>query len=143
MSAAPGSFSVTLTGASTNDEVTGTSGNTTVNAAASTGPLQITTNPLGNSGTLVATLGSGADSVIGGSGNSFITAGSGHDVFGFVSGHAGGSETISGFNAGDNLAFKGYAAAPTEQYDGSSRTDVMTLSDGTKITFLNVDGKIF
>jgi Ca2+-binding RTX toxin-like protein len=138
-----GSFSVTLTGASTDDEVTGTSGNTTVDASASTGPLQITTNPLGNSGTLVATLGTGADTVIGGSGSSVITAGSGHDVFGFVNGYSGGSETISGFNALDNLAFKGYTAPPTEQYDGSSKTDIMTLSDGTKITFLNVDGKIF
>jgi hypothetical protein len=48
-----GSVSVTLTGASTNDEVTGGAGNTPVDAAATTGPLQMTPNPLANSGTLL------------------------------------------------------------------------------------------
>jgi Ca2+-binding RTX toxin-like protein len=140
------SMAVTLTGGSTGDNVTGGSGNTTVDASATTGPLQITTNPLDNSGTLNATLGSGADSVIAGSGDAYITAGSGADVFGFVSGHGGGSVTISGFNAKDNLAF-GDLTIKSEQFTPTTGTtgpgtDVMLLSDGTTVTFLDVDGKI-
>ncbi|MBW4024962.1 MAG: hypothetical protein HIU92_17835 [Proteobacteria bacterium] len=105
----------------------------------------ISTNPLGNSGTMIAILGSGADSVIGGSGASSILGGSGNDVFAFINGHAGGSEVIVGFTASDNLAFGGYS------YSGSNLPgeavgpigDVITLSDGTTITLAGINHKIF
>jgi hypothetical protein len=135
-------FSVT---GSNNLVVAGQSGTTGVDLSQSTGPETLTTNPLGNSGTLIATLGSGADSVIGGSGASTITAGSGSDVFGFVNGHAGGSEVIIGFNSNDTLAFGGYGYsltnAPSENVSGGS--DVITLTDGTTITLVGVDHKLF
>ena len=125
--------------------VAGSAGVTGINEQASTGPETIATNPLGNSGTLVAILGSGADTVIGGSGASTITGGSGNDVFAFIKGHAGGSEVIIGFNASDNLAFAGYGYTatnlPTEAV--GSIGDVITLNDGTTITLAGVDHKIF
>lgn len=123
----------------------GQSGTTGVDLSQSAGGNTITTNPLGNSGTLIATLSNGADSVIGGGGASTITAGSGNDVFGFVNGHAGGSEVIIGFSSNDTLAFGGYGYsltnAPTETV--TSGSDVITLSDGTTITLVGVDHKLF
>ncbi|MCB8875728.1 hypothetical protein [Acidisoma silvae] len=134
----------TVTGANSL-AVAGPSGITGIDASTATAPITIATNPNGNSGTLVAKLGSGADSVIGGSGASTVTAGSGKDVFGFVNGHAGGTEVIIGFNSSDNLAFGGYGYSannlPTETV--TSAGDVMTLTDGTQILFAGVDHKIF
>ncbi len=125
--------------------VAGPSGVTGINESASTGPELIATNPLGNSGTMVASLGSGADSVIGGGGASTITAGTGNDVFAFIKGHAGGSEVIIGYNASDNLAFAGYGYTatdlPTEAVGAVG--DVITLNDGTTITLAGIDHKIF
>jgi len=125
--------------------VAGSAGITGIDASKSTGPETIVTNPLGNFGTLVAILGSGADSVIGGGGASTITAGSGHDAFLFVKGHAGGSEVIIGFTASDNFGFAGYGYTagnlPAEHV--GSIGDVITLSDGTTITLAGVFHKIF
>jgi Ca2+-binding RTX toxin-like protein len=125
--------------------VAGPSAVTGINESASTGPETIATNPLGNSGTLVATLGAGADSVIGGGGASTVTAGTGSDVFAFIKGHAGGSEVIIGYNASDNIAFAGYGYTATNLPSEAvgSVGDVITLSDGTTITLAGVDHKIF
>jgi hypothetical protein len=125
--------------------VAGAGGVTGINESASTGPETITTNPLGNSGTLVATLGAGADSVIGGGGASTITAGSGSDIFAFIKGHAGGSEVIIGYSAGDNLAFAGYGYTATDLPSEAvgALGDVITLNDGTTITLAGIDHKIF
>jgi hypothetical protein len=125
--------------------VAGQAGVTGIDMSQSTGPETIATNPLGNSGTLVAILGAGADSVIGGSGASTITAGTGHDSFLFVMGHAGGSEVIIGFNASDNLGFAGYGYSATNlpmEHVGSMG-DVITLTDGTTITLAGFNHKIF
>ena len=125
--------------------VAGPAGITGINEQGSTDPETIATNPLGNSGTLVAILGSGADTVLGGSGASTITAGTGSDVFAFIKGHAGGSEVIIGFNESDNLAFAGYGYTATnlpEEAVGSAG-DVITLSDGTTITLAGFDHKLF
>jgi serralysin len=125
--------------------VAGSAGITGINEKGSTGAETIATNPLGNTGKLVAILGSGADSVLGGSGASTITGGSGNDVFAFIKGHASGSEVIIDFTAKDNLAFAGYgytgASLPTEAV--GSLGDVITLSDGTTITLAGFDHKIF
>ena len=137
---------INLTGASTGDHIIGGTGSppnpavTIVNATTTTGNFEIDTNPNGG-GTLVALLGGGADTVIGGGGSSIITAGSGPDVFGFVNGHAGGSEYILGFNAQDNMLFSGYTTPLTEQVTGGS--DTITLGDGTTIVLLGIDHKVF
>jgi hypothetical protein len=139
-----GTSIVNVTGANSL-AVAGSAGVTGINESASSGAETIATNPLGNTGSMVAILGSGADSVLGGSGASTITGGSGHDVFAFIKGHAGGSEVIIGFTASDNLAFAGYgytgANLPTEAV--GSRGDVITLSDGTTITLAGFNHKIF
>ena len=125
--------------------VAGSAGITGINESGSTGAETIATSPLGNSGTMVAILGSGADSVLGGSGASTITGGSGSDVFAFIKGHAGGSEVIIGFTASDNLAFAGYgytgASLPVETVGAFG--DVITLTDGTTITLAGYTHKIF
>ena len=140
-----GGTTMVLKGASTGDLVVGGTGVTMVNAASSTGALTLATNPLGKAGTLVATLGSGADTVIGGGGTAVIQAGSGADVFGFVKGAAGGAETILGLTGSDVLAFGGYGYSagdlPAEAV--GSLGDVITLSDGTKITLSGLFHKIF
>ncbi|MBW4022518.1 MAG: hypothetical protein HIU92_05155 [Proteobacteria bacterium] len=120
-------------------------GITGLDLSGSTGAESVSTNPLGNSGTLVAFLGSGADTVMGGSGASTILGGSGHDVFAFISGHSGGSEVIVNFTARDSVAFSGYTAAPTEtvkSFDGVA-SDVIKLSDNTTITLVAIDHKLF
>jgi Ca2+-binding RTX toxin-like protein len=135
---------VSVSGANTL-AVAGSSGITGINESGTSAAETIATNPLGNTGTLVATLGSGADSVLGGSGASTITGGSGNDVFAFIKGHAGGSEVIIGFTSSDNLAFAGYgytgSSLPAEAV--GSLGDVITLSDGTTITLAGYNHKIF
>jgi Ca2+-binding RTX toxin-like protein len=125
--------------------VAGPSAVTGIDESASTGPELITTNPLGNSGTLVAKLGAGADSVVGGGGASTITAGTGNDVFAFIKGHAGGSEVIIGYNASDNIAFAGYGYTATDLPSEAVGPvgDVITLNDGTTITLAGIDHTIF
>ena len=140
---------MTVSGAGS-DAVAGPGPGTTNVTLTDTGGAQVATNPLGNSGTLVATLSAtGADTAVGGSGASTITGGGGDDVFGFVNGHAGGSEVIIGYTTADNFAFLGYgyslAAPPTESYDttGATGSDVITLTDGTTITLVGIDHKVF
>jgi hypothetical protein len=121
-------------------------GVTNITLDETSGGSTIATNPLGNSGTLVATLSSsGADTVLGGGGASTITGGGGNDVFAFVNGHAGGTEFISNFTTSDNFAFGGYGYSatnlPTENVVGGN--DVITLTDGTVITLVGIDHKIF
>lgn len=129
-----------VTGAS-NTVIGGAAGNTFVNLSKATGPESIFTNPGTSQGNMYIAMGSGAESFTGGGGNSTVIGGTGNDVFGFINGHAGGSETIYNFNSSDNLAFYGYTAPPTEQVVNGN--DVMTLSDNTKITFVGIDHKIF
>jgi hypothetical protein len=134
----------TVTGAGST-AVAGSAGVTGINEAQAAGPEVIATNPLGNTGQLVAILGSGASTVVGGSGSATITGGSGPDAYLFVKGHAGGSEVIIGFKATDNIGFAGYgytpAALPAEHV--GSTGDVMTLSDGTSITFAGYHHTLF
>lgn len=136
-----GSSLITATGSSTNDLLVGGLGTTSVNAASTTGALTISVNPNSNSGTLIATLGSGADTALAGAGTAVIQGGSGPDVYGFVAGHSGGAVTILGFSGKDNIAFEGYSSPPVEAVGALG--DVITLSDGTTITLSGIDHKIF
>jgi Ca2+-binding RTX toxin-like protein len=141
-----GSFTVGG-GASGSLAVAGQSpGTTNITLAETTGGAEVATNPLGNSGTLVATLSSaGADTVVGGGGASTIHGGGGNDVFAFVNGHAGGTEVITGFTTSDTFAFGGYGYSatnvPTETVTGGN--DMITLTDGTQITLVGIDHKVF
>ncbi|MCB8880381.1 hypothetical protein ACELLULO517_09060 [Acidisoma cellulosilytica] len=125
--------------------VAGISGSTTADLSGSTGPETISTNPFGGDATMMVTLGSGADTMIGGAGASTVTAGSGNDVFAFVKGSVPSTEVIIGFNSKDNVAFSGYGyaagATPTETL--TSAGDVLTLTDGTTITLAGLDHKLW
>jgi hypothetical protein len=91
--------------------------------------------------------------VIGGGGASSITGGTaGNDVFGFVNGYGGGTETISDFVYGDKLVFGtpdsssgsvtfgNWIGAVTSQAvdttidPSAGGSDVIKLADGTRIT---------
>jgi len=140
-----GGAQFTVTGANSTAVAGPGPGITGIDETASTGPELISENPGATAGTLVATLGSGADTVLGGGGFSYIQAGTGPDVFGFINGTTGGTEIINGFNPADTLVFAGYSAPPTEDITSflGVTTDIVTLSDNTKIYLLGVTKPIF
>jgi Ca2+-binding RTX toxin-like protein len=136
--------SVMLLGNSNNNVLVAGTGNVTLNGAAATGSN-------------VFFAGSGADSLAGGSGVNILLAGTGSDtlsggantnLFGFFAGLAGGSDFIVNWNVNDSLYLTGYGAAganglpagattSTTTVNGAS-SEVLTLGDGTKITFVGV-----
>jgi Ca2+-binding RTX toxin-like protein len=126
------------------------SGNSTLFGANSTGSETYLTSSVPGA-TAAITLGSGSNSVVGGGGASTIWAGTstvagsgGSDVFNFVNGQAGGSETIYGlaFAKSFNFTFAGYSdPVASEKVVGGS--DVITLSDNTVVTLVGVDHKVF
>ncbi len=88
--------------------------------------------------------GAGSETFIAGHGATTVIGGSGADLYGFINGLAGGSETIEGFDAakGDRIALQGYAAgeAATDLANAqvSGGNTVLTLSDHTQVTFVGV-----
>jgi Ca2+-binding RTX toxin-like protein len=124
---------LTLFGNTTNALVAG-AGNVTLNAAGSTGDNALFAN-------------SGANSLVGGAGTDFLIAGagggttmmggSGVSAFEFIKGAAGGADLIQNWTGTDQVFLVGYAgASPFTQAVGAGG-DVMTLSDGTVVTFQN------
>jgi hypothetical protein len=85
-----------------------------------------------------------ADMVVGGSGASTVIGGAGPDLYAFLNGHAGGSETIMNYKIGiDAMLFVGYGGNPitsqsVENVYGWGKSDVLTLSDGTTITLVGI-----
>ncbi len=83
-------------------------------------------------------LGSGADRVGFGTGSATVTAGSGTDTYVFQSGQRG-AETINGFRPGhDVLSFRGFSGNAIASGVVSSGATVLTLADGTSVTFAGV-----
>jgi serralysin len=85
--------------------------------------------------------GSGADTLFGGKGTATMVGGTGADIFAFAKGHAGGADTIEGFNPalGQKVSLQGYgphavANALASQHNVGGST-IITLSDGTMVTF--------
>jgi hypothetical protein len=119
-------------------------GVTGISELGSTGPEEIATNPNGTSGPLVAFLGSGADTVLASGGASTIVGGTGPDVFGFIKSSSGGSEVILNFTKNDTFAFNGVTITSegVGSFGGLS-SDEIQLSDGTSITLVGVDHKLF
>ena len=116
------------------------SGNETLQGALSSGNDTFYT---GSGNTLVG-LGAGQDVVFAGSGSATVVAGTGQDLFAFVKGQAGGTESIIGFKAGtDKLVLGGYdaneaarATAGAVVSAGSATappSTTITLSDNTRI----------
>jgi serralysin len=101
-------------------------------------------------GSAIIGLNNVADLVVGGSGQSTVIGGAGPDLYAFVAGHAGGSETILNFKVGtDAVLFDpGYGshAVASEMITtvaGWGKSDVVTLADGTALIFVNVGHKMF
>ncbi|MGI4975630.1 MAG: hypothetical protein ACRYG6_01675, partial [Janthinobacterium lividum] len=122
------------------------SGNETLLGASSAA----TNIDFGGPGTDQVLLGHGADSFVAGSGSAVVQVGSGNEMLylggnggaggatqlDFVSGLTGGSDTVSGFQAGvDTLHLSGYGQPATTT---SSSGAVLTLTDGTRVLFQGV-----
>jgi Ca2+-binding RTX toxin-like protein len=87
--------------------------------------------------------GTGNDTLNAGVGATTMTGGGGVNLFQF--GHVGGgSVTVTDFNGNDTVLLSGYdtGAANTALANAvsSNGSTTITLSDNTKITFLNVSG---
>ncbi len=93
--------------------------------------------------TAIMALNGANDTVVGGTGNAAVVAGSGQDIFGFLNGYAGGSETIYGLQAKDSLVFGGYNGDPITSEQVINGSDVITLTDQTVINLIGVDHKVF
>ncbi len=123
-------------------------GTTGIDERGSTGAEEITTSPTGTSGPLVAFLGSGADTVLASGGASTVVGGGGADIFAFIKSSSGGSEVILNFTAQDSFAFEGFGSAGAIAGEslvtfGGLSSDEITLTDGTKITLVAMDHKLF
>jgi Ca2+-binding RTX toxin-like protein len=94
----------------------------------------------------------GADTFYGGAGSATMAGhgASGVDdvyVFGNTTGHTGGNTIITDFNSSDTFLLSGYGsnaaanafAGAAVSGSGSSLVSVVTLSDGTKITFAGIN----
>lgn len=134
--------SLTLFGNTDNNLLVAGAGNATLNAG-------------GTSGNDAFFAGTGNDSIVASSGTNFIAGGPGSDTLIGGSGAnlfdvnhafaAGGNELIANWNTTDQLYLFGYGAATGNGGLPSGTTvavvngsEVMTLSDGTRITFLGV-----
>jgi Ca2+-binding RTX toxin-like protein len=93
--------------------------------------------------TALMALNGAADTVVGGSGHSTVIGGAGPDTYAFLSGHAGGSETILGLKFGDRLIFGLYQGNPITSEGVTNGSDVIKLTDGTSITLAGFDHKLF
>jgi Ca2+-binding RTX toxin-like protein len=119
------------------------SGNETLNAGGSSTGVQLAAG----SGSVDMVGSTGPDTFYGGSGFATMTGNGGTDlfVFGNTAGHTGGTDIITDFNSSDTFLLSGYGAnaAATAFADATytGGNSVVTLTDGTTITFDNIDTK--
>jgi Ca2+-binding RTX toxin-like protein len=125
---------LTFLGGATGDQLAAGAGNETLNAGGSSANISMAIG----SGTVDVIGSKGNDTFFGGSGVATITSNGGSDlfVFGNVAGHTDGTLTITDFNTSkDSLSLSGVTVASET---GGSSSSLVTLSDGTKITFLGI-----
>ena len=120
--------------------VAGANGHTTMAGQYGTGVESFFTAP---GTTAIMALNGAADTVVGGTGSSTVIGGTGPDVYGFLDGHAGGTEAIEGIKPNDILVFGGYASYPITSEGVVDGSDRITLTDGTEITLVGFDHKVF
>jgi hypothetical protein len=138
------------------DYVVAGAGNETLNASGSSSSnwLSVSTT-VSSAASVVMVGGAGNDTLIAGSapGSEVMTGGGGDNAFVFFKQVAGGaSDIITDFNADDAVYIEGYAPGSAGALQAASRQTsgglMLTLSDGTTITFSNLtdksalDGKI-
>jgi Ca2+-binding RTX toxin-like protein len=117
----------------------GGAGATTINGTTGTGAEQVFTSQ----GQALIALNGAADTLVGGSGAASVLGGSAADIYGFINGHAGGSEIIVGLKATDVISFGGYGGDPITSEGVLNGSDLLTLSDGTNILLQGIDHKVF
>jgi Ca2+-binding RTX toxin-like protein len=116
-------------------------GNETLNAGGSSTGVQLAAG----SGSVDMVGSTGPDTFYGGSGYATMTGDGGADVFVFgnTTGHTGGTDIITDFNSSDVFLVSGYGsnaaatAFASAAYSGGN--SVVKLSDGTTITFDNIN----
>jgi Ca2+-binding RTX toxin-like protein len=130
---AVGSGAVTAIAGAGNETISGAGGTPTgVQLTASTANNTF----IAGSGNDTLIAGSGADTLVGSSGTALMVSGTvGADTFSFTKGQAGGSDTITGFKAADVLQLNGYGATPISTSSLVGGSTVLTLNDGTTLTF--------
>ena len=139
-------MAVNLVGSAGTNFLVAGAGNETLNASGATGANWMS---MGNSAGANATRmigGSGADTLIAGAalGSATMTGGAGADAFVFFKQAAGGAnDLITDFSAQDSVYILGYdAGGSASQLQAaatvSSAGVVLTLNDGTKLTFSNL-----
>lgn len=91
--------------------------------------------------------GVGNDTIYGGAGKATVDASLGKDVYDFVKGHAGGTETIKDFGqfvATSTITLDGYGAKAVanavadQTHNAAGTSSTITLSDHTKVTFQGI-----
>jgi hypothetical protein len=116
------------------------SGNETLTGSGSTGANVM----YAGSGNDLLGGGAGNETFFAGHGNATVIGGSGADLYGFINGLAGGTETVFGFSTakGDAIALQGYGPGEAQNdlanavVAGGNTT--LTLSDHTQVTFVGV-----
>jgi hypothetical protein len=112
-------------------------GNETLNAVGSTGNNVLFASRTKGTHDRIAA-GSGADTLIAGAGSDTLRSGPGADTFAFFSQFtAGAHEYVTHLTASDAVDLFGYGQAPKSTSTAHGSTTI-TLSDNTKITFVNV-----
>ena len=138
----------TITGGGSGDQLyaTGTiatqihagAGNESLSSALSSGADTL----FAGSGADTITLGASPNTVVAGTGAATIFGGMAPAVYEFIKGSAGGSDLISGFDAGGTVKLVGYDQNEITNALNSAKTTAggttITLSDDTKITFAEV-----
>ncbi len=90
--------------------------------------------------------GTGKETFFAGHGNATVIGGTGADLYGFINGLAGGTETVFGFSTakGDQISLQGYGANEVQNDLAnavvSGGNTMLTLSDHTRVTFVGVTG---
>jgi Ca2+-binding RTX toxin-like protein len=90
------------------------------------------------SGVAIVALNNNSDTVVAGGGNTTVVGGSGPDLYGFLPG-LGGSEAIFGFKATDRIQL----TAPISSETVADGSDMIEVSDGTRITLVGFAHKLF
>jgi hypothetical protein len=138
---------VTGTAARPNFAVAG-SGNETLNAASSGSSDWLSVNTQATSASTILIAGTGADTLIAGSapGSVTMTGGSGTDAFVFFRQAGGGAQDmINNFTDADGVYIEGYGSGSAGALQAASIVGpaglVLTLNDGTTITFSNLSSR--
>lgn len=84
--------------------------------------------------------GPGNDVFVASGGNATMQGGAGANQFIFQHGQAGGNDLIVNFNGNDGADFFGYGGNAVANIGVSGGSTIVTLTDGTRITFLGLGG---